>query len=152
MQPKTLKYLFILNLLVVLSSLAFADNKALDTMKSDAQQAMQNVKSESKTLTSKAENVLNKEKSAVTQKAEKSKESAEAKVKTTESKTTAKKVDINKADEKALQNLPGIGEAKAKAIIEYREKTGKIKNLEELSKVSGIGDATLEKIKPLVKF
>ncbi len=39
-----------------------------------------------------------------------------------------------------------------KAIIEYREKNGKIKNLEELSKVPGVGDSTLEKIKPHVRF
>ena len=47
--------------------------------------------------------------------------------------TRSKKVDINSADAATLQSLSGIGEVKAKAIIEYREKNGKIKNLEELS-------------------
>ena len=66
--------------------------------------------------------------------------------------THSKKVDINSADAATLQSLSGIGEVKAKAIIEYREKNGKIKNLEELSKVLGVGDSTLEKIKPHVRF
>ena len=47
--------------------------------------------------------------------------------------TRSKKVDINSTDAATLQSLSGIGEVKAKAIIEYREKNGKIKNLEELS-------------------
>ena len=68
------------------------------------------------------------------------------------SATRSKKVDINSADAETLQSLSGIGEVKAKAIIEYREKNGKIKNLEELSKVPGVGDSTLEKIKPHVRF
>lgn len=62
------------------------------------------------------------------------------------------KVNINKADEKTLQSLSGIGEAKAKAIVEYRNKVGKIKSAEELSKISGIGDATVEKIAPYLTF
>ena len=62
------------------------------------------------------------------------------------------KVNINKADEKTLQSLSSIGEAKAKAIVEYRNKVGKIKSAEELSKISGIGDATVEKIAPYLTF
>ena len=58
------------------------------------------------------------------------------------------KININKADATTLQKLSGIGEAKAKAIVEYRNKVGKIKNAAELSKISGIGDATIEKISP----
>ena len=66
--------------------------------------------------------------------------------------TQGKKVDVNTADVAALESLSGIGEAKAKAIIEYREKNGKFKNLDDLSKVPGIGDATLEKMKSHVRF
>ena len=66
--------------------------------------------------------------------------------------TQGKKVDINTADAATLESLSGIGEAKAKAIIEYREKNGKFKNLDDLSKVPGIGDATLEKVKSHVRF
>ena len=68
------------------------------------------------------------------------------------SATRSKKVDINSADAETLQSLSGIGEVKANAIIEYREKIGQIKNLDELSKVPGVGDSTLEKIKPHVRF
>ncbi|MBN6078283.1 helix-hairpin-helix domain-containing protein [Aggregatibacter actinomycetemcomitans] len=66
--------------------------------------------------------------------------------------TRSKKVDINTADAATLENLSGIGEAKAKAIVEYREKNGKFKNLNDLSNVPGIGDATLEKVKSHVRF
>ncbi|KYK73179.1 competence protein ComEA [Aggregatibacter actinomycetemcomitans serotype e str. SA3096] len=66
--------------------------------------------------------------------------------------TRSKKVDINTADAAILENLSGIGEAKAKAIVEYREKNGKFKNLNDLSNVPGIGDATLEKVKSHVRF
>ena len=43
--------------------------------------------------------------------------------------------------------LSGIGETKAEAIIEYRNKTGGFKKIEELMEVSGIGEATFNKIK-----
>lgn len=62
------------------------------------------------------------------------------------------KVNVNKADITALQALNGIGEVKAKAIIDYRNKNGKIKNINELAKVSGIGESTIEKLKGLVSF
>jgi competence protein ComEA len=58
----------------------------------------------------------------------------------------AEVVNINKADAAALaQNLNGIGEAKAKKIVEYREQHGKFKSVEELSNVPGIGAKTVEK-------
>ena len=46
--------------------------------------------------------------------------------------------------------MPGIGEATAKKIIEYREEKGTFKNIEELKEVSGIGDAKFDKIKDLI--
>ncbi|WP_010630252.1 helix-hairpin-helix domain-containing protein [Sporolactobacillus vineae] len=57
-------------------------------------------------------------------------------------------ININSADEQALQNLTGIGPAKAKAIIQYREQHGPFKSVDDLNNVSGIGDKSLEKIKP----
>lgn len=57
------------------------------------------------------------------------------------------KVNINQADETALQTLDGIGEAKAKAIIEYRNKNGNFKTIEDIKNVSGIGDSVYENIK-----
>lgn len=62
------------------------------------------------------------------------------------------KININTADAKTLQKLSGIGEAKAKAIIDYRNQAGRIKDLAELAKVSGIGQATLEKVKDFIIF
>jgi competence protein ComEA len=60
------------------------------------------------------------------------------------------KINLNKADETQLQNLPGIGPSKAAAIIEYRETSGLFKNVEDLKDISGIGDKTFEKLKDLI--
>lgn len=57
------------------------------------------------------------------------------------------KININTADETTLQTLDGIGETKAKAIIEYRNKNGNFKTIEDIKNVSGIGDSVYEKIK-----
>ncbi len=50
------------------------------------------------------------------------------------------KVNINKASASELQSLKGIGEAKAKAIVDYRTKNGKFTDVKQLMKVSGIGE------------
>lgn len=57
------------------------------------------------------------------------------------------KVNINTADEATLMTLQGIGESKAKAIIEYRQKNGGFKTVEDLMKVKGIGDKTLAQLR-----
>ena len=54
------------------------------------------------------------------------------------------KYNINKADLAELQSLKGIGEAKAKSIIEYRNKNGQFKDVKQLMEVSGIGEKLLE--------
>jgi competence protein ComEA len=56
------------------------------------------------------------------------------------------KININRANETELQEIPGIGPSKAAAIIEYREKNGPFKKPEELKEISGIGDKTFEKL------
>ncbi|MFS0644162.1 helix-hairpin-helix domain-containing protein [Siminovitchia sp. 179-K 8D1 HS] len=56
------------------------------------------------------------------------------------------KVNINKADASQLETLPGIGPAKAKAILDYREQQGGFKQEEDLKNVSGIGEKTFEKL------
>jgi competence protein ComEA len=60
------------------------------------------------------------------------------------------KINLNKADENELQNLPGIGPSKAAAIIEYRETNGAFKSVEDLKNISGIGDKTFDKLKDLI--
>ncbi len=61
-------------------------------------------------------------------------------------------IDVNKAEYEELLFLPGIGPAKAKAIIEYREKYGPFMSLSDLTKVSGIGKATVEKLASFVRI
>ena len=55
-------------------------------------------------------------------------------------------IDINTADAHTLAStLTGIGTAKAEAIVAYREANGPFKRLEELVKVKGVGEKTVEK-------
>ena len=56
-------------------------------------------------------------------------------------------ININTASITELQTLTGIGESKAKNIIDYRETNGSFKKVEEIKNISGIGDALFEKIK-----
>ncbi len=67
----------------------------------------------------------------------------------TEEKNT-ELLSINNATTEQLSTLPGIGEVKAKAIIDYRNKNGEFKTIEELMNVSGIGQSTFDKIKALI--
>jgi competence protein ComEA len=64
--------------------------------------------------------------------------------------TPAKKININSASVKELQELPQIGTAVAQRIVDYREKHGKFTKIEEIMKVKGIGEKTFLKIKPLI--
>jgi len=56
-------------------------------------------------------------------------------------------VNLNTATQAELETLQGIGPAKAQAIIDYRKKHGDFKNIDELEKVNGIGDATLKNVR-----
>ena len=60
------------------------------------------------------------------------------------------KVNINTATEAELDALPGIGEAKAKAIVEYRNENGNFKSISDIKKVKGIGDKIFEELKDLI--
>lgn len=56
------------------------------------------------------------------------------------------KIDLNAADASTLQReLAGVGEAKAKAIVAYRETNGPFASIDELLEVKGIGKAILDK-------
>ncbi|MHC8334921.1 ComEA family DNA-binding protein [Pseudomonas sp. LB3P25] len=61
-------------------------------------------------------------------------------------KAQSGKVDLNQADAPTLQReLSGVGEAKAKAIVAYRESNGPFASVDELLEVKGIGKAILDK-------
>lgn len=55
-------------------------------------------------------------------------------------------VNINTATQAELESLQGIGPAKAKAIIEYREKNGSFASKDDLEKVDGIGPGTVKQL------
>ncbi|HEY8856553.1 MAG TPA: helix-hairpin-helix domain-containing protein [Rugosibacter sp.] len=56
-------------------------------------------------------------------------------------------VNVNTATQEQLESLNGIGPAKAKAIIDYRQKNGAFKTLEDIDKVPGVGAGIMGKIK-----
>jgi len=56
-------------------------------------------------------------------------------------------VNINTATQSELEVVRGLGPAKAKAIIAYRESNGSFKSLDELDNVKGFGKASIEKLK-----
>jgi len=58
------------------------------------------------------------------------------------------KIHINSADAAALMELPGIGEKKAQAILDYRSRNGPFRNVTDIVKVKGIGAKMLEKMLP----
>ncbi len=60
-------------------------------------------------------------------------------------------ININTATVKELTELPGIGEATANKIIEYRKQNGKFETIEELKNVAGIGNSKFENIKDKIK-
>lgn len=60
------------------------------------------------------------------------------------------KIDLNQATLSELVTLPGIGEAKAQAIVDFREQYGAFEDISELSYVPGIGNTLLNSIQDLV--
>ena len=63
---------------------------------------------------------------------------------------TPEKININTADKTSLMSLPGIGEVKSQAIIDYRTTNGPFSQIEDIQNVSGIGPVTFENIKDLI--
>lgn len=56
-------------------------------------------------------------------------------------------VNLNTATQAELEALQGIGPAKAKAIVEYREQNGLFASIDDLEKVAGIGSATIKQLR-----
>ncbi len=70
---------------------------------------------------------------------------------TSNSSTNAKgKVNINKATATELTSVPGIGASTAQKIITYREENGKFQTIEDVKKVSGIGESNFESMKDFI--
>lgn len=61
-------------------------------------------------------------------------------------------ININEATKEKLMELPGIGEAKAEAIINYREENGSFNDISDIMNISGIKEAAFDKIKDLIKI
>ena len=63
----------------------------------------------------------------------------------------AQPIDINSASVEQLTAVPGIGPSLAQRIVEFRKKEGPFQRVEDLLKIRGIGERSLEKIRPHVK-
>ncbi|GAA0135987.1 hypothetical protein YSY43_28270 [Paenibacillus sp. YSY-4.3] len=61
-------------------------------------------------------------------------------------------VSVNTANSSQLQTIPGIGEKKAQAILDYRNQHGSFNSLSDLKKVKGIGEKVFQKMKPYIKL
>ena len=61
------------------------------------------------------------------------------------------RVDVNTAPAAELETLPGIGEKKALAIVEYREANGPFRAVEELERVKGISERTVDGMRAYVR-
>jgi competence ComEA-like helix-hairpin-helix protein len=59
-------------------------------------------------------------------------------------------IDLNVANEKELEELPGVGPTTAKAIVDFRAKSGPFKRVEDLLVIRGISEAKLHKMRPYV--
>jgi competence protein ComEA len=65
-------------------------------------------------------------------------------------RASAAPVDLNTASAAQLASLPGIGVVTAERIIEYRDKNGGFRKVEELMNVRGVGEKSFLKLKPIV--
>jgi competence protein ComEA len=64
--------------------------------------------------------------------------------------TSSQMININRADAWLLEALPGIGDVRAQAIVDYREDNGPFRSIQDVTKVPGISDSTFDKIKDFI--
>jgi len=64
--------------------------------------------------------------------------------------TAAAPVNLNTATAEQLATIPGVGQKMAERIIDYRQKNGGFKKVEDLMNVSGVGEKSFLKMKPLI--
>jgi competence protein ComEA len=64
--------------------------------------------------------------------------------------TASAPVNLNTANQAQLESLPGVGAKAAQRILEYRQKNGSFKKIEDLMNVKGIGEKSFLKLKPLL--
>ena len=60
----------------------------------------------------------------------------------------ARPVDINTADAVSLESIPGIGKSLSQRIIAFREKNGPFQSVDDLLKVQGVGEKSIQKLRP----
>jgi competence protein ComEA len=142
-----------LSLFVVISFICTDPALARTSKDSSTNKTSKVTKSKSKTK-KKGKTSKTKKKSKAKNKS-KTKKKAASKT-TSKSKSKAKvrtgKVNINTADAKTLTEFTGIGPVTAKKIIAYRRKNGKFRTASDLMNVKGIGEKTMKKMKPQLKF
>ncbi|MDR5898585.1 ComEA family DNA-binding protein [Halomonas vilamensis] len=61
-------------------------------------------------------------------------------------------INVNTADAELLAELPGIGPSRADAIIEERDTNGEFSSADDLTRINGIGPATVDRIRDQVAF
>jgi len=62
--------------------------------------------------------------------------------------TEARPIDLNTADGAALESVPGIGKSLSQRIVTFREKNGPFNSVDDLLKVQGVGEKSIQKLRP----
>ncbi len=62
------------------------------------------------------------------------------------------RIDLNRASPEDLERLPRIGPQMARRIVDHRKRHGPFRRLEDLTAIRGIGDKTIERLRPLVEL